>query len=634
MLDRLRKAAGGWTAQLLIALLVVAFALWGVSGFFTGFYADVVATVGRTDVTIREFQRNYDFALRQLGQQLGQSVTPEQAQLFGIPQQVLGRLIGNAAMTDDARRMGLGISSEALAKEIAADPAFRGADGTFNRDRFVNLLRDAGLTEDQYIEELRAGYVRQQLIDGLVGEMAVPQAFMRAVSEYRNEARNLAWVVLAAESAGAVPEPSEAELATWFEAHRSDFRAPELRAANIMVLAPADVAKPDEVSDADAREVYDRVVASRFTTPERRQVQQIVFDSSAEAEAAAAALAEGATFEAVLADRNLKPEDIDLGLIRRDEIIDPKVAEAAFSLALNTVSAVIPGDFGPVILRVTAIEPETVKPFEAVKDELKQEIAERRASEEVADLVNVIEDARAGGATLAEVAQSYGLSLRTVPSVDATGKDDAGVAIADLPGGAALVDAIFESDVGLDNNPLPVDKGYVWYEVTAVSAARDRELAEVRDRVLAAWKAAEIDKRLSARAEEIRDRLANGEAVGAVAAAFGLAVETAEGVTRVGEPPEGLNAAAVQAAFGGPKGHAAIVDGEGDAKIVVVASEVTVPPFFSGAPDLAGAEEQYAEEIASDLMSQYVFQVQQELGVTVNQNALQTIVAGPTQPGL
>ena len=157
-------------------------------------------------------------------------MSPEQAQMFGVPQQVLGRLIADATLNDEAHSMSLGISNEALSKEIAGDSAFQDASGNFDRIRFVQLLQNAGLTEDQYVQELRTGYIRQQITDGLAGETKVPEAFMRALHEYQSEERNLSWVVLAPEVAGTIPEPTETDLTTYFEAHKSDYRAPELRA--------------------------------------------------------------------------------------------------------------------------------------------------------------------------------------------------------------------------------------------------------------------------------------------------------------------------------------------------------------------------------------------------------------------
>src|SRR5215218_8982173 len=101
MLEALRKRASGWVAQLFLALLVVSFAIWGVSDIFTGFRSDTVASVGNTDIRIQDFSRQYELATRQLGQQLGQQVTPEQAQMFGLPGQVLGRLVAEATLNDE-----------------------------------------------------------------------------------------------------------------------------------------------------------------------------------------------------------------------------------------------------------------------------------------------------------------------------------------------------------------------------------------------------------------------------------------------------------------------------------------------------------------------------------------------------
>lgn len=627
MLDSLRKASNTWVAQVLIALLVVSFAVWGVSGFFTGFNSDVVARVGSTEVTVRQFVVNYDRQLRQASQQLGQQVTPELAQMLQLPQQVLGRLVADATLTDEARRMGLGISNDALGKQIRDDESFQDASGNFDRIRFQQLLQNAGLTEDQYVEELRAGYTRQQISDGLAGETQVPAAFMEALHEFRSETRDLNWVVLGTDSVAAPAEPDDTALNTFFEAHKSDWRTDELRAVTLLSLQPSDIADVAAVTDADAQELYDRVAATRFSTPERRQVQQVVFDTPEQAQEAAAALSGGKTFEDVLAERNLTPEAVDLGLVRREDIIDPKVAEAVFSLDAGAVSPVIEGQFGPVIVRVVTVEPAAVTPFAEVKDQLKQEVAESRAAQEISDQLNVIEDARAGGATLEEIAQNYDLTVRTVPAVDANGKDADGNAIPDLPGGQTLVSAIFESDVGLENNPIPADKGYVWYSVTSVAAPRDRELSEVRDQVIAAWKADEVQKQLTARAEEIRKKIEDGGELMTFGTADGLWVQTATGVSRGGQPPIGLTPAAVEAAFGGPKGYAAVADGDNGSRIVIVTTAVTVPPYVAGAPDLDQAKDQFSGEFANDLLTTYVYQLQQQLGVTVNQAALQSAIS-------
>jgi peptidyl-prolyl cis-trans isomerase D len=631
MLDALRKGAGGWLAQLFIALLVVSFAVWGVSDIFTGFRSDTVASVGGTDISIRSFQRQYDTATRQLSQQIGQPVTAEQAQMFGVPGQVLGRLVAEATLNDEAGRLGLGISSETLAKEIADDPSFRGATGSFDRNTFANLLRSAGLTEDEYLEQLRQNYVRQQIGDALIGGATVPDSYLRALHEFRAEERAIGYLVLLPTLVTDIGEPGDADLATYFEANKSVYKAPEYRALKIVRMAPEDLAATGEITDEDARKVYDQSVATRFTTPERRQVQQIVFKDKADADQAAAAIAGGKTFDDLLAERQLKPEDVDLGLVTKDKLLDPKVAEAAFALAASGVSAVVDGRFGPVMVRVATIEPETVKSFDDAKAEIKKELAEARAAAEIADQLDVIEDARAGGDSLDDIAAKYGLKVVTVPAIDQAGKDDRGNPVADIPGSTDLVAAAFESDVGIENDPLQfAPNSYVWYEVTAVTAARDRELAEVRDAVVADWKKDQLDKKLTAKAEDARGRLAKGEDIAKVAADLGVEAKTATALKPSTAPTADLSAAAIQAAFGGPKGTAAVANGvPAQSKVVLVVTDVTLPPYVSGMPDMAQSKEQLSSQLANDLLTQYIAQLQEKLGVRINQTALQQILATP-----
>src|SRR5581483_3655943 len=228
-----------------------------------------------------------------------------------------------------------------LASQIVADPTFHGVTGTFDRAYFNQLLRSAGLTEDAYMAEQKAAYIRSQIGDALTGGLVVPDSYMRALHEYRNEARSISYLTLLPAAAGTVPEPSDTDLQAFFDAHKADYRAPEFRAISMLKMAPTDLAKPDEVSDEDAKKVYDQQLATTFTTPERRKVEQIVFTDKADADKAAAALAAGKTFDDLMAERNLKPTDVDLGLVSRDKIVDPALADAAFALAQPGVSPVI-----------------------------------------------------------------------------------------------------------------------------------------------------------------------------------------------------------------------------------------------------------------------------------------------------
>jgi peptidyl-prolyl cis-trans isomerase D len=622
MLDTLRKYASGWVAQLLMAVLVLSFAVWGVSDIFSGFGANAIAQVGDAKVSLAEFQRRYDLALRTLSARLGQNISPQQAVQFGVPNQVLNQLVFEATLSHAASQMGIGISDQELGRKITEDPNLFGPSGTFDRAYLNNLIAAQRMTEDQFIIDRRQQYIRDQIVDAFGGGLEAPDAYMRAIHQYTSEERTISYLVVSAPAEADIPDPSEAELADYFAAHKADWRAPELRALQYFTLSPDQIANPADVSDAAAEQRYNSQPA-RFSTPEKRDVQQIVFKDKAAATAAAAALNAGKTFDDIVAEQKLKPDDVDLGLVTRDKIVDPAVAKAAFSLPEGGVSGVIDGQFGPVILHVTRIEPAVETPFADVKDTLKKEIATERAANDIVDLHNAIEDARAGGATLEEVAASYDLKLVTVPAVDSDGNGADGQPVADLPNG--LVAAAFQSDVGLENNPIEPDRNsYAWYTVTKTTPPRDRTLGEVHDRVVAAWKTDQRQQKLTAASDDARSRLAGGAEIATVASGLSLTVQTADHLTRRTQPTGDLSAAVIQAAFTGPKGTVEAADGAKPmTRVVLVVEEVSTPPYFSGAPELAQAQVQLSSQMENDLLGLYGAEVQTHTEVRLNQAALQ-----------
>ena len=249
-----------------------------------------------------------------------------------------------------------------------------------------------------------------------------------------------------------------------------------------------------EISDADLKKAYtDR--RARYETPERRHLKQIVFPNMEEAKAAADKLAQGTTFEALAAERGLKDSDIDLGTVAKSAVVDRDVADAAFALKSGEVSAPVQGRFGIAIVKVDAIEAGKTRPFEEVAAELKRDMQNERAKNELTNVQEKIEDERLGGATLADAARKFNLKPRVIEAIDRNGKDAQGNTVPDLPQNVDVLAAAFGADVHGENEPLrvPSNGGYVWFDVDAITPARDRPLDEVKDQVVARWRDDEID---------------------------------------------------------------------------------------------------------------------------------------------
>jgi peptidyl-prolyl cis-trans isomerase D len=629
MLRNMRKAGqtivGKVIATIFFGALIVSFAIWGIGDIFRATPASTVAEVGDTTITVDQTRNAYTNELQRLGRQFRTVISPEQARAFGLDQQVINNLVTDAVLAEKAREMGLSVSDQLVAASIMNNPAFKGADGQFNRALFDQALRNINLSEAGFVQEQRSAMARLHLAEALAGDINVPLAAKEALNRYATERRAASYLLLTAAMAGDVPAPTAEQLEAFFNERKSTFRAPEYRAVSVMALDAAALAKPDTVSEADARQRYEQQKA-KYGTPERRTIQQITFPSPTEAEAAATKIREGATFEAIATERNVSPQDLELGTFTKAEMLDQAVADAAFTLEQGAVSAPIAGRFGPVLLRVTQIQPEAVRPFEEVAAELRQEVATERAQAQIERIHDEIEDLRAGAKPLADIAKEKGLTLVQVPAVDANGLDKAGNPV-NLPEKDAAVKAAFASDIGVDNEALRTGTGYVWYDVTGIEASREKNLDEVRDQVAAQWREDQIAQRLSEKARGLTERLEKGEAIEAVAQEAGAAVQTTTDLARNAAKND-LTAEAVNRIFAVPVGKAGNAANGPDARAVFKVTSATVPPLVTSTQQAQNTENQLRTGLGDDLINQYIAQVRQELGVTINQQALRQATGG------
>jgi len=415
-------------------------------------------------------------------------------------------------------------------------------------------------------------------------------------------------------------------LSKYFNERKVLFRAPEYRKVTLLAMSAAELAKPDQVSDADAKNYFEQRKAS-FGTPERRELRQIIFPNEQEAQAARDKIAKGATFQDIAKERGLKDSDVDVGTVTKADVIDPAVADAAFALKSGEVSAPIKGRFGTVLVQVGKIEPGSQKTFDDVKGQIKQEIAESNARTAIGNLRDKFEDERAAGSTLAEAAKKLGLGSRTIDAVDRSGRGPDGKPIPDLPSKPDVVAAAFASDVGVDNDPLQLPNGgYLWYDVGGITPARDRTLDEVKDKVEARWRADEIAKRLQAKADDMIGKLKAGTRLDQLANESGLKVVTAADLQR-GKPGGFAPAKLVEAAFKIPKGVPSSAEGDQETtRFVFEVTAVTDPPLdpIASKQLTTALQNSYSD----DLVGAYVTRLESDFGVTMNQQAIEQVIGG------
>ncbi len=629
MLNALRKSATGWVAKTLIGLLVLSFAVWGVADIFTGYRGDDVAVVGETPITIQEYQAALQRQIQQTSQQVGQYLTMDQARAIGLDQQVLGRMMAEAALDDAARARGLNISDAIIADSIRQDPTFQAPGGQFDRAYFEQVLRASGYSEAVYVNEQRQALTRQMIAESIGGGIAPPTILEKAVDRFRNETRSAEFIVITPAMVDTLPEPSEEQLRSYFNDHVSEFRAPEYRKIGLISVQPLDLTSRVDIPEEDVRASYD-ANPDRFGTPERRTIERIVFDTSDEARQAYDEINGGKSFEAVADARGLNQDDRTLGTLTRDGVLDPAIAEAAFGLDLNQVSEPVQGTFGPVLVRVTEIDGGTSRSFDDVKAELQIDMALERAQDLVLDLYDAIEDDRAGGMTLAEAAAKEGLDYREIPAIDRQGNDTDGNRIGGIIDRARLMNEVYATDIGVEADPLQATgDGWIWYEVLDIIPERDKTFEEARDDVATAWRAEQTGDLVSDKAKAVVSAIESGDTFFKAAEDLGT-TSGLVGPLRRTDTDDIFGQSAVQLLFTTPKdGVTSTIANVGDRRVVFRVTDVSVPDFDAQASEVFAAE--LGGGIANDILGQYLADLETRIGTVINPQAM-AIALGERQP--
>ncbi|MDP3075392.1 peptidylprolyl isomerase [Bradyrhizobium sp.] len=624
MLRGIRKASSNWLGKaimmVVMGVLILSFAVWGIADIFKGFGQSTVAKIGRTEISTEQFRQIYTEKLQQLGRQFGRPLTMDQARAFGLDRQVLQQTIAEAALDEEARRMGLGQSDAEIMRMIYSDPNFRGVAGNFDAARFQATIRQFGFTEQKYVAEQRRVSLRRQIAGTVSAGLEPPKVMIEALSRFQNEQRTIEYVKLDAAQAGTIDPPSPETLAAYFEDRKTQFRAPEYRKISFVAVTPEEIGKWSEVSDEDAKKIFEQN-RSKLGTPERRQVSQIVFPNAEEAAAARGRLVGGTSFDDLAKERGLSPSDVDLGMIARSAIIDGAIADAAFSLPSGEISQPIPGRFGVALVKIGTIEPGAEPSYESVAATLKKEIATERARAKVSDLHNKMEDERGGGAGVIDAAQKLGLAAVTIDAVDRSGRLLNGQPVTNIPRGLDVVSQAFNSNIGVDNDPIQFNGGYVWYDVLDVIASRERTLDEVKDQLETKWRDDQITTRLRAKATEMVQKLDQGGKLVDEAAAVGSKVETARDVRRDAALP-GLPANAITAAFRTAKDAVGQSAGAGGNEwIVFRVTDISVPAVDLASDDIKKLKDTLQRGLTDEQVAQYVTKIEQTIGTTINRAA-------------
>lgn len=624
MLEFLRKAVKSWVAKALLGILVASFAVFGIGDVFRGGLGSAVVEVGDQEIEAQAFAAAYNSEIRAMSRQFGQPIDSDSARAMGLDQQVLGRMAAEATLDQALFELGVSAPDDAVADDILNDPNFQGASG-FDEERYRYLIAQAGFGVERYEEETRRALARAQLSAALATGAAPPGA-AELLHQWRGEKRRVDYFTLNAADHTEPPEaPTDADLTAFHKANAERFTAPERRTAVYLRVAIDELAEEVEIDESELRDLYERR-SDEYNDPETRAVYQIVYDDAGEAAAAKARLASGEIdFDGLLAERGETRADVSLGEVARDDLIGA-VAEAAFTAEEGAVVGPVDTGFGAALIEVAAISPAITIPFEDAADELRADLAREAALDLSPERAGEIEDLRAGGMTLEEVANETGLTLRRAVDVPATGGEG-------FAGDPTFATALFAAEMDEEQDLIETpDGGYFVLRLEEVKPAALRPLSEVRADVITAWSAAERAKALTATMDALLTRADDGELLAALADEMGVELASEGPMTR-GAQWTALSPQMVQLMFREEMGGALVGPSPARPDALVLAQVVGIEPAETtgdAAEELAAIERQLAALTGRDAISLFIQAKQEEAGVSINQTLLDSIL---TQSG-
>ncbi|AQX19507.1 peptidylprolyl isomerase [Bartonella sp. WD16.2] len=608
MLDTLRNTKNSWFAKLFFVILLLCFIfLWGVPQLYTQSERDLL-TSGKSITTVDTYRLALaDQSLRlALNSHLGRMLTPEEIQQYRIPAFVFNQLQQDVLFNEQARKMKINLSKDMIAHAISADNIFQ-ENGAFSRDLFLNFLQQLRINQSDFFDYYTQKEKRNQLTLALFSGMKVPDIFYKAFAIYQEETRIADYLIVDLKEKEITADPDQETLQKWFDTHKNVFRAPEYRAVSLLSITPEKFIQLEDISKDEAKIYYTQNI-SRFTTPEKRVIEELRFPTRKTADEAAKKIADGLSFEDLVKAEKKTLNNIKKGPLVKSE--HPNYLESEiFELKKGQVSTVIDDLQGPVIIRVIDIILSSPIPFETVEKNIRQILAQNRAATDMHNKYTEIENARFEGASLKEIADQYNLPLRKV-TIDKKGTTIEGIALTDLPEKDILLEAIYQANVETEPDLLSLQEGgYLWYQVDTIIPARDRTLEEVKQDAIAQWKSEEIQRLLDEKAENALKQLNKGKSLDSLAAEFGVKKQTTQALRRQ-DSSEVFGSEDIKALFSNPKGHYGIAKG------TLTTNRIVYKITASAIPDNITAQ-----TISSDVRTNLDMMIREDLKLEILQVA-------------
>jgi len=634
MLDRMRRHRN-WLKWSL-ALVCLAFVIFYIPDLVgvgpTVVTADNVAVINGQPIRADEFRRMYQAQLQAYRSSYGGNMSDQLLKQLGIDQQILAQMVDERAAIAEAERLGLTVSDEEVAQRIFTIPAFQENGAFIGSQRYQQVLaaQRPPLTTTDFEDSIRRSLLADKLRASVTEWISVSEKELEAEYRRRNDKVKLAVVPFNVDSYRLDVSATDADVASYFEAHKNDFKVPEKRKVKYILIDVDALRAKLQISQQDIERAYNENI-QRYTTPEQVRASHILLKTDGKNDEAVKAKAEdvlkqakaGADFaklaQTYSEDDANKSKGGDLDFFGKGRMV-PEFDAAAFSMTPGQISDLVKTEYGYHIIKLTDKKPGTTRPLSEVREQIVEELGYQRAQAQAVDLAQKIEPQIRKPADLDTVAKAEGLTVQE------TGFFASNEPIMGIGPSQEMTSRAFSMNQGEVAGPLRTGRGFVFETLVAkqdpyvpmLEEAKDKvrdELIRQRARDMAKQKAAELAAKLKS---ADFDKTLKAEKIDP---------KTTDLIARDGSIPDlGSSAEILDAAFKLPIGAVSdpITTDNGAAVVKVLDKKETTEA------DLASAKDTFRNELLTDrrnrFYSAYMVKAKQRMKIQLNREAIQRVV--------
>jgi len=516
MLQTIRDRAQGIVVWTIVGLIIITFALFGLSSYLSGGSKSNIAEVNGSEITQTQLTRAQQNYLQRMQQMLGKNFNPDMFDNDMVKQQVLQGLITREVIQQHVKDVGLQPAAQQVVSYIQSFPAFQ-EDGHFSNERYKQVLRVQGIAPEQFEHDVASDLAVAQMRNGIIQSAFVTQAELQRYARLKNQQRDIGYLILGLDSFEKQVKPTAEQVETFYNANKESFMTPEKVSINYLELDLNKLAERYDVSEDEIKQYYQSNRNSFVKKPEQREARHILIKIDADQTEAEAKkkieelrqkIEAGADFANLAKQYSQDPGSAkqggELGFFGRN-VMDPAFEKVAFSLKPGEVSQPVKTPFGYHLIKLEKIRPETITPLAEVKDKIRHELQMRQAEQ---DFYQRIDDLNRYSYEMPDsldgVADKLGLEVKHSPMFTRRGGEG-------IFGNPKVINAAFSDEVlqqGRNSEPVELSDTHVMVlRVNKHQPAQQKALADVRSEIVNELKRQQAQQLAITTAEQLRSEL-------------------------------------------------------------------------------------------------------------------------------